>query len=123
MTKEEKLEAIYSKIANKELSEWCKITYCTDNIVYTTVNVFISNPFKDYIVVSPWYNYTTPKRLYRKYIEKIHWHPVLIGDVLTHAVFDEWLQPNDILSEWGVLIIIIDEQSSECIDYIFNLLD
>lgn len=120
-TKQEMLEKIYEVIADKTLSFGCNVYY---------------NPFKNNVTVS--YVSNTDEiyfksadhnlKMYISDIEKIIWHPVMIWDVLDwreskcniHAElwFDEWIE---IFWYWKDKRKPINDQSDECITFIFNL--
>ena len=65
---------------------------------------------------------------------EVHWfyieeqNPVMIWDVLDYLNknFDEWnslnIKVNFLLSYWKYIRKPFEEQSEECIDYVFNLL-
>lgn len=120
MTKEEMLSSIYDEMADKTLSDGCK--YITDiykcTIRYSDVvqpdNMLYSKENDDF---------------YR--IDTIIWHPVRIGDVLDwfdknnpeHLWWWNWVINGEIIvREWNNLRLPIDEQSDECIDYVYSLI-
>ena len=124
MTKEEMLSAIYEAMADKTLSEWCivfnKVSWTNDIVwnIYITVDDKLIEPHFD--------------RLMEKDEYKVIWHPVRIGDVLKYLdpMWDVWLQSDDptiIISEIIQSFddkqhIPIDEQSDECIEFVYNLI-
>jgi len=123
MTKEEMLLAIYNEMADKTLSEWCivfnKVSW-TNDIVW---NIYIT--FDDKLI-EPRFD-----RLMEKDEYKIIWHPVRIGDVLDwfdknnpeHLWWWNWVINGEIIvREWNNLRLPIDEQSDECIEFIYNLI-
>ena len=123
MTKEEMLSAIYNEMADKTLSEWCivfnKVSW-TNDIVW---NIYIT--FDDKLI-EPRFD-----RLMEKDEYKIIWHPVRIGDVLDwfdknnpeHLWWWNWVINGEIIvREWNNLRLPIDEQSDECIEFIYNLI-
>lgn len=131
----EKLSAIYEKIANKELSFGCKVwvyKYKTDNYIYGRIvnsNEIQTDDFwmmllEDY----PLYKNTNPK--YDNFIDSdkwytdIIWHPVMIWDVMGWEI-EKWIEPYNMYNweYWDYPRKPIEEQSDECIDYIYNLLD
>ena len=127
MTKKEKLEAIYQEMANKELSFGCicKINDGED-VIFIRQNKtwsYLSIRENEEFTVSLWY---TPE---------IIWHPVMIWDVL------DWIEPywsgyvqsveftdrrrrkmNLVLLQRDNKRLPIDEQSDECIDYVYGLI-
>ena len=143
MTREEKIEAIYAEMANKEVSFGCRykfikkyqycdwawfepwdiITLCKRDAKYE--DSFLTTFFRDIALIK--------KDVY-DYVEII-WHPVMIGDVL------DWIEPYwwvfaqsvnlDIeRTRKGTLLLSvrkqkrkpIDDQSDECIDYVYSLI-
>lgn len=117
MTKEEKIKAIYEKIADKTLSFGC----------WVMVDKFVSKRQICTIVYRDDKNdmdYFYTKEKWNVYIEDIIWHPVMIWDVLDY-IEDKWeynWEMWDILALWILKRKPIEEQSEECIDYVFNLL-
>ena len=125
MTREEKIQAIYKEMANKELTPWC------------------------YVRIEPPYNgYGT--FLYRlrgdeskEGIKEIIWHPIMIWDVIAYLrkdydTFVEWKPEWDtrhywngkyykalldkIIYTWELFRKPIEDQSDECIDYVYSLI-
>lgn len=108
------IDAIYKEIANKELSFWCK---------------FLDDLWKEYF-----YDNHIPKWLCRKIIG----HPVMIGDVIKYikssvqktdnkiqTMFNE--SDNNKIILWVISLYTqlnkpIQDQSEECIAYIYSLL-
>ena len=135
MTREEKLEAIYKEMANKELNLGCKVRF--DKWIYTIIdreNVWFLDSYKgvdwnihNTIVVEDGVN----SRCYS--IEEIIWHPVMIGDVLdwierkmgiSNHEYEEFVinEVNMAVLLWGEYPKPIEEQSDECIDYVYSLI-
>ena len=143
MTREQKIEAIYKEMANKEASFGCRykfikkyqycdwawfepwdiITLCKRDAKYE--DSFLTTFFRDIALIK--------KDVY-DYVEII-WHPVMIGDVL------DWIEPywsgyvqsveftdrrrrkmNLVLLQRDNKRLPIDEQSDECIDYVYGLI-
>ena len=143
MTREQKLEAIYKEMANKEASFGCRykfikkyqycdwawfepwdiITLCKRDAKYE--DSFLTTFFRDIALIK--------KDVY-DYVEII-WHPVMIGDVL------DWIEPywsgyvqsvefterrrrkmNLVLLQRDNKRLPIDEQSDGCIDYVYSLI-
>jgi len=144
MTREEKLEAIYKEMANKELSLGCMVRF--DKWIYTIIdkkNVWFLDSYKgedwsihNTIVVEDGVN----SRCYS--IKEIIGHPVMIGDVLdryrtnnndykvweidpydlkSYSAFQEY-DIKRLLNLWTRKRALIDEQSDECIDFIYSLI-
>lgn len=137
MTREQKLEAIYQEMANKELTFGCKVKF--SKWIYSIIDredVWFLSSYKgqdwdihNTIVIEDGVN----SRCYS--IEEIIWHPVMIWDVL------DWIEPywsgyvqsveftdrrrrkmNLVLLQRDNKRLPIDEQSDECIDYVYGLI-
>lgn len=167
-TKQQKIDAIYEKIANKELSFGCRLIVETtwlchscsswyDNeytwIVYehctfiwdfrdgkwiskskewdliNELEAIMHNDgseedkteidlFKYYSGIS--HGQECWERENTTYFHKIIWHPVMIGDVMEYFYgsvrFSEWAK------YWKKLTKPIEEQSDECVDFVYNLI-
>lgn len=128
MNKQDKINAIYEKIANKELNKWCVV----NDTDYNTwkAEIFAEYWSRNWIMLRQ-------EDLSKPYIERktdvedweIIWHSVLIWDVLDYL----WEQINPargtafdfiskILLKWEKKRLSIQDQSEECIDYIYNLI-
>lgn len=119
MTKQEKLNAIYEAMADKTLSYGCTVKTSDWRVRFiwnAGANVDIvyfgwcwcceeSDEVWDYTII---------------------WHPVRIGDVLDYWDTIAYLYPErteyTILYKWGNKRLPIDEQSDECIDYVYSLI-
>lgn len=136
------LEKIYEVIADKTLSFGCKvqwysndINYYKDYVVWTWIeNYFehtICNETITFQVCDMWREETYNKfPIY--YIEKTIWHPVMIGDVLYwydskySLIRNVWIIATDcfnVLELWKDKRKPIDDQSEECITFIYNLIN
>lgn len=139
LTREEKIQAIYKKIANKDLSFGCKIKTESKNKRYSSV-WRISSDEGDYYIdirVSEWQEYLTSPREWNEiisdegvlwYNRKIIWHPVMIWDVLDYGQLN-WLwlcskndYTDEILLKWSFKRKPIDDQPDETVDFIHSLL-
>ena len=132
MTREEKIEAIYKEMANKEVSFGCR--YLHDGCMYTVDG-------SNYILKKEWNNYylyidafcNCPKKIAEQYndfsnqwVVKIIWHPVMIGSIF------EWYSANGWFINAQFVMELIDKrtsydkpieaQSDECIDYVYSLI-
>ena len=104
MTREKKLEAIYKEMANKELTPWC------------CVEVKAQNEYGDFTYrLCRWDERPTTE------IKEIIGHPVMIGDVIEYS--------SRILVSWDPILMKRDEfrkpiedQTNECIDYVYSLI-
>ena len=116
ITKEEKIKAIYKNIADKTKNFWCKIE--------RQWNYYIVIEWRHFIYEKTWkYLKTTSQSIEELSCESI-WHPVMIWDVLDYIskkTFREFLY-NYLIENWKEKRKPIEEQSSDCIDYVFNLL-
>mgnify|MGYP006910657885 CR=1 FL=1 len=124
MNKSDKIEAIYEKIADKQLKFWCIIKYKYNWKEY--INTYLSqNPrnMRHQIIMKSIWCADTWKvcTINKKDITKIIWHKVMIWDVLynwnwnttTHELVVRWL--------WRYLKYPIEEQTDDCIDFVHNL--
>lgn len=132
MTREQKLEAIYKEMANKKLKLWCKCkNHNWENVIFIRQNKtwsYLSIRENEEFTVSLWY---TPE---------IIWHPVMIGDVLRqirllagYALDNNLIKKSDfwnviaqhnyrITQIWEDFREPIEDQSDECIDYVYSLI-
>ena len=127
MTREEKLEAIYKKMANKKRTFGCRCRINDgEDVIFIRQNKtwsYLSIRGNEEFTVSLWY---TPE---------IIWHPVMIGDVI------DWIHPywtgcaqdvrfteerrrkvNLILLQWDKKREPIEAQSDYCIDFVYSLI-
>lgn len=123
MTREEKISAIYKEMANKELTPWC------------CVEVKAQNEYGDFTYrLSRWDERPTSE------IKEIIGHPVMIGDVLRqirllagYALDNDLIKKSDfgnviahhnyrITQIWEDFREPIEDQSDECIDFIYSLI-
>ena len=134
MTREEKLEAIYQEMANKEASFGCRykfikkyqycdwawfepwdiITLCKRDAKYE--DSFLTTFFRDIALIK--------KDVY-DYVEII-WHPVMIGTIFERYSSSRWFINSQfitkLIDKWTWYDESIDEQSDECIDYVYSLI-
>lgn len=167
MNRKQKINAIYEKIANKELSFWCRVLIETTwlchscsgwydeeytGIVYEhctwlwdtrTVNV---SEYQIWDLITYWvfayhdsleesddvdmelysscdwscgYGDTNGEAKDSTYLHKIIWHPVMIGTVLSWY----WTSnAQELINNWNYYDKPIEEQSDECIDYVYSLI-
>jgi len=129
MTREDKIKAIYEKIADKTLSFWCKIRN-KDLFCWNNKSLYYISTRYDWIIT------TTMNEC----LDHITWHPVMIWDVLDYITnieeetlilkydinryWNEWNKwiVEEIYVIWNNLRKPIEEQSEECINYIYNLI-
>lgn len=130
MNRDEKIDKIYEAIADKTLSFGCRITY--SNWVDVPFEYVLQN--NDIISKWIWLSWKVEELMIWDWfiITEIIWHPVMIWDVL------DWLEKDlekfykafdndktsiyDFMSKREYKRKPIEEQSDECIDFIYNLL-
>lgn len=151
MTREEKIQAIYEKIANKELTFWCRV-----NTEYWRIVSIVEETADEiwYIVVSEeslyndedlgayycWLLVRWLEAMESIDVAKIIWHPVMIWDVLRqirllagYALDNDLIKKSDfwnviaqhnyrITEIWEDFREPIDTQSDECVDYVYSLI-
>ena len=115
MTREEKIAAIYKEMANKELSPWCYI------------QVKAQNEYGDFT-----YRLCRWDERPEEEIKEVIWHPVMIWDVITrikeNIEISYWEYLVKLLGQlsriwlWRWLGLSIDNQTDECIDYVYSLI-
>ena len=126
ITKQEKIDAIYEKIANKELTFWCKILLESPSDWRIEEDIVISDKYNSSSV--RWRQY---RLILKDYIKEIIGNPVMIGDVLDYinediypgAGYDEvfyhsWESVVDVVNLWGEKRKPIEDQSDGCINFI-----
>lgn len=127
MNKEEKIKAIYEKIADKTLSFGCRIDYdyLWDWIKQKWKLICIDENSKrtNYRIFFDKFNWRDLDSITHKWLFDIIWHPVMIWrcDLLIEKwpdYFDEWIL---ILDLWEDKDKPIENQSERCIDHIYNL--
>ena len=121
MIREEKIKAIYKEMANKELTPWC------------CVEVKAQNEYGDFTYrLCRWDERPTTE------IKEIIGHPVMIGDVFDYTketkidmvwsdsscAIDvrDWEECINIFNLWEHKRKSIDDQTDECIDYVYSLI-
>lgn len=127
ITKQEMIDKIYEVIADKTRNMWCKIWRYEDEhsdklTIWTYINSYVPdeytcNPrielFNWKIIVWDWdYDYETI------------WNPVMIWDILDWMWNALAITPDDIrnlILEWEYKREKIEDQSEECISFIYNL--
>jgi len=81
MNKDKKIEKIYKKISNKEISVWCRIKSLSINNTFTIAWVSYKKPF----VIT--YRKGLPNIIYlddNKWDYEIIWHKIMIGDLFEY---------------------------------------
>ena len=122
MTKQEMIEAIYTKIANKTLNEWCNIINNRLNSKKKSKIVRVKDEWVSFISCDSHSIYKEKLIWFDKY-HKIIWHPVMLWDVLDYFEDKVWPAQYDFIFQyWKYKRKPIEEQSKECIIYIFDLL-
>lgn len=176
MNRQEKIDAIYEKIADKTLSFGCKISlenkeiimetdpyeghyseyyeangvitwrYWTETIEWTTLQIekiYFYEPFYNEKDVSGAF---AEEFVFDEEYEaennnlKIIWHPVMIWDVMDY-IENNWFEddfekiygveytpvwkinlPNNLFNIWDEKRKPIEDQSDECVDFVYNLI-
>lgn len=113
MEKEEMLSAIYDEMADKTLSQWCKVFYDTDeclvwDLVLTNDDCLWEPQIIESIIEEEGYD--------------IIWHPVRIGDVIEYVRLKNIWNINPITDEWDYPRLPINEQSDDAISFVYNLI-
>jgi len=127
MNKEQKIKAIYDKIANKELTFGCKAKI--EDYNWTEYNVIIVNLKEWYYKIWDELRFINEFELET---EKIIGHLIMIWDVLDYLNIETVnnlidFNYEDITEEWKIINLWkykrkpIEEQDDEVIDYIYNL--
>lgn len=125
MTREQKIAAIYEAMANKKRTFGCRcrrndgedVIFIRQNKTWSYLSIRENEEF----AVSLWY---TPE---------IIWHPVMIGDVLnwidnkmgvSNCEYEEFVveEANISVLLWREYLKPIEEQSDECINYIYSII-
>lgn len=117
LTREEKISEIYEKIANKELSKWCRIMLHWHRRIVD----FLWIRWGSLLWFIDWDN--NEIHWFRTWIKKYIWHPVMIWDVLDwmyHNFPEE--SPYDKIT-WDYFRKPIDDQPDDCINFIHSLLE
>jgi len=121
-SKQEKIDAIYEEIANKELSFGCKviITWNIENVIsLTNWNTYTSYIDRHWML--------NQRVIDIKDLDEIIWHPVLPWDVFDYQYKNS---PHSNITEerlvilwlWKEKRLPIESQNDKCIDHIHNLL-
>ena len=117
MNREEQIKAIYEKVADKTLSFGCVTQHTNPRNWDTFRHTFIW----DDRAIRNWQVYGCS--CFED--DEIIWHPVMIWDCLSY--FNQrtiWVDytTKDILYFWWAKRKPIEEQSDECIEFIYNLI-
>lgn len=134
ITREQKIDKIYEVIANKKLTFGCKVKYKYEktkenSCIITKVEY---NPTFTSFYTTNWYIQS------EKVISEIIWHLVMIWDILHYNSImwgnlfeviikwnrDNYFYENDLFINkyWNKKNKPIEDQSDECIEFIFNLI-
>lgn len=138
MTRDEKIQAIYEKIANKELTFWCRV-----NTEYWRIVSIVEETADErwYIVVSEeslyndedigayycWLRVRWLEDMESIDVAKIIWHTVMIGDVIDWIEKKEfdihkpipwfWFEEDEEISDRSKLLLIQDYYVDNIISY------
>ena len=117
-----KIEAIYKEVANKELSFGCRVIYYPEKWKNWPMRWVVWDLYED-----PYSGRCNPYNLEEIELEDIIWHDVMIWDFLDWRLknwkneFLPWMF-HDTIYSWEFLRLPIEEQSEQCIDYVYNLI-
>ena len=82
----------------KEWKIWTIIKYSLNDCLYTTTGIVFFNRFSEYVYVSPWHNYKTPKKIMRKNISKTIWNHINYKHLIVYCgikwidlLIDNWV--------------------------------
>lgn len=127
MDRKEKIKVIYEKIANTDVTLGCR----TKIWIIRDVIADHDNWIMSFWFITKWkLKYYDSEWFYAE--DKIIWHPVMIWDVLEYdkqlnlQLMLDWKDPIDtsnILNIWNDFRKPIEDQSDECVDYVYSLLD
>ena len=129
MNKQEKIDFIYKKIADKTLSFGCIIRRETNvwdildfKIVQNRLIEFEN--WKTRREIQLYHSNSNQVWLYNELDDKeIIWHPVMLGDVLDYLWDKKWLMTLDrIIRHWEKKRLPIEDQDDGFIDYIYRTL-
>jgi len=148
--KQEMIDKIYEKVANKKWTFWCKFKmkwekypqnytiikaqpnwssseYIENWIVKSPKNITCDiKPTQFIYIVSLEVNYIDFKKVDKDehfYCNVITiWHPVMIWDVLDYINTKSSTVLKYINEDWKNKRLPIEEQSKECIEYVYNLI-
>jgi hypothetical protein len=127
ITREQKIDAIYEKIADKTLNFGCNIIIDWKNATLVGKNSVLAYKNDTWNWIFEIYFQSIEDKNY-----KIIWHPVMIGDVL-HYLCHEWSHPNATITQNNIDNVYynwndsaynkpIDNQSNACIDLVYSLI-
>ena len=130
MNKQTMIDEIYEEMANKELTFWCRIHRSTfnDELIFLEDREEVNNKL-EYL----WFDEKHREILLIDDEMQIIWHPLLIWDVLdwiqsskgeinNSNIWTIWKQQINIMDLFKHKRLPIEQQSTECITYIHNLL-
>lgn len=118
------IDKIYEVIADKTLSEWCILWKVRWNLDLSRRKIHASEDW-DLRTVYLTYSWTIHKVYSESQVEEIIWHPVMIGDMLDWMEEDErrFYEEDSVLNLRKEKRKPIEEQSEECISFIYNLVN
>lgn len=137
MNRQEKIEFIYEKIADKTLSFGCMFYEGKTRDKIFRVS-FVERKWKDWRGVAPFYKWICTGELPKIKTNKIYflersristtfeqeikiiWHPIMIGNILEYFYWD--VRFSDFAWVWKKLKEPLEEQNDECIDFIYDIL-
>lgn len=121
MTREEKINAIYKVMANKELNFGCKILIQDEKHDFTVEYMCIDS--NKYYKDDDFYEADEIRRKEDWEVHTVIWHDVMFWDVLDYilGLTGDDLSKNNLFIYWKELRQPIENQSEECINYIYSL--
>lgn len=142
MTREEKISAIYKEMANKKFTLGCKINVKYRAYYHNETGGEVSYAKEENLIV--WTDWVaknseievsssdmlnTDKNWYIEDLEilvETIWHPVMIGTIFEWYSSSKWFINSQfitkLIDKWTGYDKPIDDQSDECIDYVYSLI-
>ena len=138
MNKQDKIDKIYKEIANKELNFWCRVIDNNEEYIIWVderpyqegwdwwevdidVEIIKGHPVLIGDVLraleEKWFKVLTEEEIWKKEYEK-PWIPYWISKENLNQIFRVW----KLYWIWKDKRLPIEDQSEECIDYVYNLI-
>lgn len=124
MTREEKIVAIYKEMADTDIDEWC-IIEAYDGERWTILDY---NWTRAYVWRQRWdfEKFDDYQHLSIKFWYEVIWRPVMIGTIFEWYSASKWFINAqfvmELIDKWTGYDNPIDDQSDECIDYVYSLI-
>ena len=122
MTREEKIQAIYKEIANKDIDEWCIIEADWERGI-----ILDYNWTRAYVWRQRWdfEKFDDYQHLLIKFWYKVIWRPVMIGSIFERYSSSRWFINAqfvmELIDKWTWYDRPIEEQSDECVNFVYSL--